>query len=167
MILVDAHVHVYDCFDIDLLLDSALHNFQEVAKQYALGDSSLSYVLLLTEGPQESWFQGLALKLAARQQCQITAQWTARAGTDENSLLVVHNYCPEHQIHIVAGHQVVTTEKIEVLALFVKQDRLSGLSLPDTVAGIQQLGGIPVLPWGVGKWRGEKRKDCGGIYAES
>ncbi len=158
MILVDAHVHIYDCFTIDLLLDSALSNFQEVAKAYAGGDSSLSYVLLLTEGPKESWFQSLSVKLAARQQSKITAQWSAKTGADENSLLVVHNDYPEHQIHIVAGHQVVTMENIEVLALFMTKDLREGLSLPATVAMIQQSGGISVLPWGVGKWLGKRGK---------
>ncbi len=158
MILVDAHVHIYDCFNIDLLLDSALSNFQEVATEYAGDDTSLSYMLLLTEGPKESWFQNLSAQLAVRQQSKITAHWSAKTGGDDNSLLVVHNDYPEQQIHIVAGHQVVTTENIEVLALFMPKALREGLSLPATVAMIQQAGGIPVLPWGVGKWLGKRGK---------
>lgn len=158
MIFVDAHVHIYDCFNIDLLLDSALNNFQEVAKQHAIMHQPLSYVLLLTKGKKESWFQDLSATLDANRQCKITEKWSAVDKGDENSLLIFRNDFPEKEIHVVAGHQVVTIENIEVLALFMKQDLTNGLSLYETVARVKQSGGIPVLPWGAGKWFGKRGK---------
>ncbi len=162
MIFVDAHVHVYDCFDIDLLLDSALSNFQEAAQQNRTAQKPLSYVLLLTEGKTESWFQTLSTTLDANRQCKITERWSAVDRGDVESLTVFRNDVPEKEIHIVAGRQVVTMENIEVLALFVKQGLTNGLPLHETVDRVKELGGIPVLPWGVGKWfgkRGEIIKD--------
>ncbi|MFH2122659.1 MAG: hypothetical protein ABIJ50_04160 [Pseudomonadota bacterium] len=156
MIFADAHVHVYDCFNIDLLLDSALNNFQEVTKQHALTQQPFSYVLLLTEGKTESWFQTLSLALETNRQCKITEKWSAIDRGGEDSLIVFRNDAPEREIHIVAGRQVVTMENIEVLALFVQQGLTNGLSLHETIDRVKELGGIPVLPWGVGKWFGKR-----------
>ncbi|MBU0664981.1 MAG: hypothetical protein KJ990_10610 [Proteobacteria bacterium] len=74
------------------------------------------------------------------------------------SLTLFRNDFPEEEIHVVAGHQVVTMENIEVLALFVRQGLPNGLSLHETVDRVKELGGIPVLPWGVGKWFGKRGK---------
>jgi hypothetical protein len=158
MIFVDAHVHVYDCFDVDLLLDSALNNFQEVAQQHAIVHKPLSYVLLLTEGKKENWFQNLSATLAANRQGKITERWSTVDRGEEGSLIVFRNDFPEKEIHVVAGHQVVTMENIEVLALFMRQGLNNGLSLHETVDRVKALGGIPVLPWGVGKWFGKRGK---------
>jgi hypothetical protein len=156
MIFVDSHVHIYDCFDLDLLLDSALSNFQKVAEQHRTAQNPLSYVLLLTEGKTESWFQTLSATLDANRQCKITERWSAVDRGDVQSLTVYRNDVPEEEIHVVAGRQVVTVENIEVLALFVEQGLTNGLSLDETVDRVKELGGIPVLPWGAGKWFGKR-----------
>lgn len=156
MIFVDSHVHAYDCFDSDLLLDSALNNFQEAAKQHAIVHQPLSYVLLLAEGKKESWFQSLSATFETHRQGKKIVRWSAVDSGEENSLMVCRNNSPENKIHVVAGRQVVTMENIEVLALFMKQPLPDGLPLPETVARVIQLGGIPVLPWGVGKWQGKR-----------
>ncbi len=156
MIFVDAHVHVYDCFDVDLLLDSALNNFQEVAKQHTIVQKYASYVLLLTEGENENWFQNLSATFTANRQGKISERWSVAQSGEEGSLIVFRNDFPEKVIRIVAGHQVVTMENIEVLALFVRQALVNGLSLHETIDKIKALGGIPVLPWGVGKWLGKR-----------
>lgn len=40
MILVDAHVHIYDCFDLETFLDSALKNFKAEAARCGQQNSS-------------------------------------------------------------------------------------------------------------------------------
>ena len=59
MILVDAHVHIYDCFDLETFLDSALENFKAEAARCGQEDS-LTAILLLTETARENWLQSLA-----------------------------------------------------------------------------------------------------------
>lgn len=59
MILVDAHVHIYDCFDLETFLDSALKNFKAEAACYGQEDS-FTALLLLTETAKENWFHRLA-----------------------------------------------------------------------------------------------------------
>ncbi|MDD3813794.1 MAG: hypothetical protein PHZ02_04030 [Desulfocapsaceae bacterium] len=113
-------------------------------------------MLLLTEGKTENWFQTLSLTLDTNRQCKITEKWSVADRGGKDSLIVFRNDAPEREIHIVAGRQVVTMENIEVLALFVKQGLTNGLSLHETVDRVKELGGIPVLPWGAGKWFGKR-----------
>lgn len=160
MLFVDSHVHLYPCFDIEELLDSALENFQKAAEQYNDKGDPAAYVLLLTERRNEEWFKQIALKLAMPEQKSITISenWQALQSEEQDSLLLRRNNLPETTLYLVAGRQIVTKEKIEVLALYTQQSINDGLLLTHTVDEIIQGNGIPVLPWGVGKWLGKRGK---------
>ncbi len=158
MIFVDAHVHIYDCFDIGFLLDSALDNFISVEKTLNVASQESLYVLLLTEGEKENWFQ---LQLATlrkddKDKRDISPDWClAEVGTD-GAAIICENKSLGKIIYLVAGRQIVTEEKIEVLALCTNNTIKNGMSLHVTVTAIGQSGAIPVLPWGVGKWLGSR-----------
>ncbi|MEM1170460.1 MAG: hypothetical protein AAGJ08_15610 [Cyanobacteria bacterium P01_H01_bin.35] len=62
------------------------------------------------------------------------------------------------KIFIIAGRQIVTAEKLEVLALISDSEFADGLPLETTIKNIVSKNGIPVLPWGVGKWIGKRGK---------
>ncbi|MBU0944969.1 MAG: hypothetical protein KJ804_20270 [Proteobacteria bacterium] len=158
MIFVDSHVHLYDCFDVDFVFDSALKNFQEAARQYTSEPQASSYLLLLTECEKDNWFQQqlAAGRDSGQGQVTIGKKWYAMGTGEADSLLVWRPDSPEQKIHLVAGRQVITREKIEVLALFLNQSLSSGMSLPETVDAIRQADSIPVLPWGAGKWLGKR-----------
>jgi len=55
-------------------------------------------------------------------------------------------------MHLVAGRQIVTAERIEVLGLAMPGRVDDGRPAPDTVAAVQAAGGVPVLAWAPGKW---------------
>ena len=57
---------------------------------------------------------------------------------------------------VIAGRQVVTAERLEVLAIGMSEAVEGGLSLEDTVLRVQGRGALAVLPWGLGKWLGER-----------
>lgn len=157
MIFVDAHVHIYDCFDVDLLLDSALKNFQAAAEEQESG-LQVSFVLLLTEGATEDWLHKVARSTEADGQSRkkISSKWSGAYSKDFGGVTVFRNDSPEKKIEIVGGRQVVTREKIEVLALFCTHTITNGLSLEETIDAVERSGAIPVLPWGVGKWIGKR-----------
>lgn len=158
MIFVDAHVHIYDCFDVDFLLDSALKNFQAAEKQYTESGKSSAYVLLLTEGRSEHWFRNVlaTFEKGVEENKKISKNWESIHCGGCDSLTVFRSESPGEKIHLVDGRQVVTREKIEVLALFCNTDIDDGLSLTETVDAVKRIDGIPVLPWGVGKWFGKR-----------
>lgn len=157
MILIDAHVHIYDCFDLDLFFDSALTNFQKAATDQGLGSQPFSAILFLAEGTSCHWFQDQAEKCQTDRHAD-SSGWTMIHNGDGLSLTACRHDYPEGKIHLVAGRQIVTAEKIEVLGLCCNSRVDDGLPLTATVDAIRQINGIPVIPWGVGKWFGQRGK---------
>lgn len=167
MIFVDAHVHIYDCFDLDILFDSALANFQAAAERCGIRNQPFSSMLLLTEGTSTHWFQHLVTQIGTGQNIDLPAKRWAIAPTGEAlSLTACRDDHSGEEICLVAGRQIVTAEKIEVLALFCNSSISDGLPLNETVDTIRQLNGIPVIPWGAGKWCGKRGKILQGFLAE-
>ncbi|MCX5871552.1 MAG: hypothetical protein NTY00_13200 [Deltaproteobacteria bacterium] len=85
-------------------------------------------------------------------------RWTITLTGDALSLTACRNDYSGEEIYLVAGRQIVTAEKIEVLSLFCNTSINDGPSLNETVNSIRQRDGIAVIPWGVGKWLGKRGK---------
>lgn len=54
------------------------------------------------------------------------------------------------------GAQIATRERLEVLALCTRARVPDGLPLDETLARVQAAGGLPALPWALGKWTGRR-----------
>jgi hypothetical protein len=146
--LVDAHVHIYDCFELDRLLDGAAGNFTTVARRH--GIAACHCVLLLTETADDNAFRALAAGAASDGRAT-TSAWVIEA-TPEPETIVARRGGDE--LTIVAGRQVVSREKLEILALGTVASFEDGLPAGEAIAAIKAAGALPVLPWGVGKWWG-------------
>lgn len=75
------------------------------------------------------------------------------AGAQVREELVVRG---AERLVVVPGRQIVTRERLEVLALGRDVDIPDGLSLSETLARVRESGALPVLPWGFGKWWGRR-----------
>ena len=160
MIFVDSHVHMYDCFDVETLLDSASDNFQQASAHYNSTGKGSVYVLLLTETKNENWFEHTlrALQSEDTDTTDISKNWRITGSENPDVLIAKRCDSVETRIYIVSGFQIVTKEKIEVLALYSRQRISDGLSLTETIDHIVTENAVPVLPWGAGKWLGERGK---------
>lgn len=158
MIFVDGHVHIYDCFDLDTLLDAALRNLRRVATQLDVENGPVSFMLLLAEGRSSNWFQRIAGELRGVSEISSPAGcWDLTSTSEELALRATRRHeATVHHITLVAGRQIVTVERLEVLALFCATAIADGLPLRETVEAIQQAHGLVVIPWGAGKWTGER-----------
>lgn len=143
--LVDGHVHWYDAFG-PVLLDRAAGNLGAVARELAV--SPAAGVLLFTESSREHAFADLrAGRLAP-------PGWTIAPTAEDRALLATR---PDHPPFIlIAGRQSVAAEGLEVLALGTTDPLADGLPLAASVAAVRAAGGLPVLPWGFGKWSGTR-----------
>jgi hypothetical protein len=152
---VDAHVHIHDCFDLQQFLDAAARNF---AFHTAKSESKAlhSYVLCLTESYGANKFGELARRADAEQADATISEksWNIRHGSDDKCLIAAHPDLGE--IVVVAGRQIVTAERLEILALGSVQKWDDGLAVYDVVQSVIDSGAIPVLPWGFGKWLGQR-----------
>ncbi len=152
-LLVDAHVHVYDCFDINELLDAALRNFDRAAKKLGL-NNKFTGILLLAETSRDNWFRQLSM-LGGQ------ARWQIEKTPDKTVLqarLLTDNTDTENSIYIMAGRQIITAEGLELLALATDSTFEDGLSVTSALNAARKQDAVLVLPWAVGKWLGKRGK---------
>jgi hypothetical protein len=150
-------VHIHDCFDIQRFLDAAASNFAFHSSPHA-AVTPHRYVLCLTETYSANKFTSISrtadsglTKTATRE-----ASWIFVHSSDEKCLIAAH---PIHgEIAIVAGRQIVTAERLEILALGSVEKWDDGLEASDVVQSVRDAGAIPVLPWGFGKWLGRRKR---------
>jgi len=158
LIIIDTHVHLYDCFELSTFLDSAYRNCQTHATQQQHHGPFLG-VLLLTESSWDHWFQRLVT--FAEQNTTISHHdsnpWRFEH-TNEDFTLFAQSTNGE-KLLIVAGRQIVTKEKFEVLALMTGQTFQDGLTIEESIKHVKKCGGIPVIPWAFGKWWGTRGKN--------
>lgn len=140
-IVIDCHVHLYPAYDEGALFDAALNNLNALTptahKAILLVERSdcdrfatLQAGSSVPSGFELSTVDAISLKLTSK--------------TSGDSLLVI------------AGRQIATCERLEVLS-WCSQSRIpDGLALNETIATVRQVGGVPALAWAPGKWFGAR-----------
>lgn len=151
-ILVDGHVHIHRCFDVQALFESAQRNFCDAASTLGLG-SRFSAVLLLTESRGANLFSSFLQKTTDRSS---VGAWRFQSTSEPDSLIAVSP--SGFELTLIAGRQIVASEKLEVLA--VCTDRLfnDGGTMPMVIDSVSAANGIAIAPWGFGKWTGRRKK---------
>jgi hypothetical protein len=71
--------------------------------------------------------------------------------TDDGHCLVLRGFNTP-PLYLCPGRQIVTAERLEVLCLTIDVEIEDGLPAETVVQRMCEVGGIPVLPWAVGKW---------------
>ena len=155
--LVDAHVHIHRCFPGERFLDAAAANFSR-----ALSDvrpqRDVVGCLMLTEGAGVDCFADLA---DSRLQ---TGSWQI-ASTREDVSLVATRF-GALPLFLIAGRQIATAERLELLALGTHNRFPDGAPLRDSLSAVAESGAIPVVPWGFGKWTGRRGRLIAELFAE-
>lgn len=149
LMLVDGHVHIHSCFDIELLLDAALNNFQNFSHANA------AFFLALTESKSQNYFHHLHQLAQGNSNTGLTLNAWQIMLTDEPCSLRAQKSSGEG-LYLIAGRQIVTLDGLEVLALLTKETFADGLPIEQTINQVLKSGGIPVIPWGFGKWMGNR-----------
>lgn len=153
LMLVDGHVHIHSCFDIEVLLDAALNNFQ------SLHHPNSAFFLVLTESRSQNYFQRLFQLGQGNEENELNLNNWQIVLTDESHSLYAKKSDAESNtqgIYLIAGRQIVTLEGLEVLALITDKTFPDGCPIEQTIQSVLNSGGIPVIPWGFGKWIGKR-----------
>lgn len=156
-IALDAHVHLYPGADPTRALAAGWDNLDSAAR--AAGYLPDTYCLLLTETERDDAFGALADGRLAPQ------GWTIRPLSDDRAALQATRRQDNATLLIVAGRQIVTQERIEVLALATTRRIADGRPIR-TVLDELRHHEIPAdLPWGVGKWFGARGRTVATLLA--
>jgi len=153
--VVDAHVHLRDCFDVDAFLDSAYANFEEAARRVDQ-EAEFVGVLLFTDSEQEGGFERLLTYLDQSRSSHVADDepWRLDRTADDTSAYLKRGRSAE--LLIVVGRQLVSDEQLEVLALGTHNEVKEGTSTTQLVRAVAEAEALPVIPWGVGKWIGRR-----------
>lgn len=143
--LVDAHVHLYSQFAPADIVEAASTNFEHLASQLDLPPQTPG-LLLLSQTPGEHSPATLAASLAN--------DWQHAIIDDLGTLRLRHQNRPD--LYIVPGWQVVSAEGLETLALVTPQAPKAGIDVSDALQAVHDSDGLAVLPWGIGKWTGQR-----------
>ena len=150
MILADTHVHLYPFYDLAQAVACAFNQLESYAlalhrrlpPDKAAPPATLT--LFLVERRDCCIYERL---LAADQKipgCAIEA-------LQDGSLLSITAQ-QERKLLVLPGRQIVTAERIEVLALMCRSRLPDGRPAQETIAAAKAENAVPVLPWSPGKW---------------
>lgn len=145
-LMIDGHVHIYDCYDLEIFFQNAIANLDYYYNTTYKSDIPYVRVLLLTEGKQNDFF----------------AKWREDGvfpnesgfrfvGTkEETSLVLTKKGVP--QCYLICGRQIVTRENVEILSVASNQIILDGLPTATVIDRLLEKAEPAVLAWGFGKW---------------
>ncbi len=152
LILIDSHVHIYDKYDIKRFFYCVLKNFRKESKK--LGFENFKGILFLTETKNDDYFSKLNENYFEN---ELKELYLTKINNNESGS-VVYKAKDNNYLIIISGKQIITSEKLEVLALGKTKNLDYGESLRASIEKINSLGALPIIPWGVGKWFGKRKK---------
>ena len=129
---IDGHVHFYSSYSLAEFLLSAERNF----------DGQTGVLLMAQPNDLPAW------SFVERQLSQVSADWNW-SKPDACSLQFKRR---DTTLVMIAGRQVVTREGLEVLSLCADSVIPKSMSIQKTIEAISDAKGVPVIPWGFGKW---------------
>ncbi len=153
---IDGHVHIYPQYDWAKAITALITNLT-ASTQPDLPAQAIVPIGLLAESKANRFFRDVIDRGAPL----INGPLQVEAGPDSDSLVIRLNGVLRG--YLIAGRQLVTREKLEVLALGKDSSLPDGQSLPDALQAISELHAIPVISWSPGKWffgRGKLVSSC-------
>lgn len=154
MILFDGHAHIYACYDLEKFFTAAFKNFSNAFVKLKSG-GRVTCFMLLSEAGGVHYFKKLQ-ELAHSENKGAPTSWRVEESDEPFSLFLYHDDFPSMRLIVAAGRQLITKEKLELLALLTEQEFEDGMTLERAVQAVSEAGGIPVCPWGAGKWLGTR-----------
>lgn len=151
---VDGHVHFHALSRVGPTLDAAVTNFRPAGGR--AGD--LLGALLLTQAAGERVFEAL-------RRAPVADDWQVAPAGDERETVIARR--DGAAVVIVCGRQLRTKDGLEVLALGTNETFPDGLPLAAAIAAVQGSGALAVLPWGFGKWLGERGRSIEAVLGSS
>lgn len=152
IVAADGHVHVYPAYDIKAVFRHLIQNLDRLAGLPAgLAEpetiaSRIHKLAFLAESREHDFFSRLQ-----NQDKSVVADGLEVASAPDPVCVTV-DVRGAGRVCLVAGRQIVTRERLEILALAMRAKIPDGLPARDVIQKVIAAGGIPVLAWSPGKW---------------
>lgn len=140
---VDGHVHFHSLDLVAPTLDAAARNFRRV---YGRSRGFLGAVLL-TQAASECIFEVLQAETSV-------GGWKLAPSPGEPESLIARK--SDLSLAITCGRQIRAADGLEVLALGTLETFPDRLPFIETISAVTKSKALTVVPWGFGKWLGER-----------
>lgn len=147
MIFLDAHVHIYPEYDLDGMFGAFCINGEKLAPK---ADLAMAVMLREFQPSLESVLRSDSLK-----------RWRV---TDCASG-IAHVTDGVREITLIASRQIAAAERVEAIGFFGEAPIPDGLPLARSIERLRELGFLPAVAWGLGKWLGAREKVVRDIMA--
>lgn len=146
ILAVDTHLHAYRCYDINVWFKALSSNLARTNARKMAG----CLVTAASGGVSLSELAGLLPTVPS------ASDWQFDYDEGAGLLSMCHELYGE--LALVAGHQLVSSERLEVLALLDRgsRPRLEGCGAQELIDTILERDALPVLSWAPGKWWGKR-----------
>lgn len=144
----DGHFHLYPCYEPANAIGNLINNLDlmaESARGHEPGQDVLK-IAFLAESKQHDYFH----KILKNEINFRTIDLEVLAGPEEHC--ISFNKQGKFILALVAGRQIVTKERLEILGLGMEGIVPDGLLAEETVERVIAAGGLPVLAFSPGKW---------------
>ncbi len=145
-LMVDGHVHIYDCYDLETFFRTAAAHLDYFYKTLYSNGNPYVKMLLLTEARNNDFFSRW------RESGTLPGAAGYRFGETNEETSVVLSKEGKPQCYIIRGRQIVTRENLEVLSIGSAQRIADGLPIETVIETLIDNNEIAVLAWGFGKW---------------
>ncbi len=148
-IIADTHVHFYPCYDFKLWASAAFKNFRALS-----AEKDFLKVIFLTERSDCNFFEQL--------QSGVFNNLGFEIEKVAANILNLKELASNDSLVIVAGRQIISKEKLEVLALGTSEKIEDQKPIRELISTLKNSSLKIVLPWSPGKWffkRGEIIKE--------
>ncbi|MBN1270224.1 MAG: hypothetical protein JXB04_11605 [Kiritimatiellae bacterium] len=152
MLIADTHVHIYPCYDLAALLEHGARNLRALRP----GTRDAVLALCLAEAQRYRIFRDLK-----DGQLRPPAPYEVTATSEPESLLIEGG--ANGPLHLVAGRQIITHERIEVLVTGFDLDLPDGRPIGQVLDTVREVGGVPVINWAPGKWFFQRGRIVGNL----
>lgn len=154
VMVIDAHAHLHSCFEIDSFLEGGFSNLSEATSRRA-HNARPTGILFVLSTPGTDGFGRLrsALEQGTHDSDLGDDNWQVHGTAERVSVCMAVR---DRSLVAIAGRQVNSRERLEVLALGTRQQFEEGKPARTLIQKVARAGAIPVLPWGVGKWLGRR-----------
>lgn len=155
MYFLDGHVHLQHPEVFVHLLDAGLHNMGVHARRQQEPSGRISGLLLIAGLPAQQWLQTMVQLADSDKPLKGQHLWKVQS-TQEDQSILCRNEAGD-TLCCALGEQVNTTERLELL-LFGANHPYEVRSLEESVEQSLGEGALVIVPWGVGKWLGNRGK---------
>jgi len=138
-LIADTHIHLYPCYDLITAFDNLRLNLQQIAPGAARA-------AFFTERSDCEYFAGIrdgAVKV-------VSNDFRIEPLNEKEGLILIEK--DGSLLYLFSGRQIVSVERIEILALTTDLKLDDDMPAQDVINAITDAGGVPVLSWAPGKW---------------